>query len=304
MTRHLLSVTDLTGDEVARVLELAGEDLAPVLSGEGVALVFEHPSARTRNALERAVVQLGGHPVTIRAEEVDIDHRETAEDVARTLASFHRIVAARVRSHSTLERMASALDGAGVEVPVLNLLSDREHPTQALADVLTIRQIFGSLEGRRLAYVGDANNVCRSLVAAAAATGLSMRLAAPPGYELSEDDLGWADALGAELETFSDPRAAVAGVDVIYTDVWTSMGRDEEATSRRQAFSGFCVDEALMSSASPGAVVMHCLPAHRGEEISAGVLEGSASVVWQQTANRLHAARALLYLLVEGLPGR
>lgn len=304
MTHHVLSIADLSSAEIGRVLDLAEEKLPPVLAGDGVALVFEHPSARTRNAFERAVFQLGGQPVSIRGDEIGIDRRESAEDVARTLATYHRLIAARVLEHRTLERMVAALDVAGVGVPVVNLLSDREHPTQALADLLTIRQVCGTLEGRRLAYVGDANNVCRSLLAGAARTGLSIRVAAPAGYGLADDDLEWAGRLGADLEVMGDPASAAAGADVIYTDVWVSMGQDEEASSRAAAFAGFTVGDDLLSLASPEAIVMHCLPAHRGEEISGEVLDGDRSVVWQQTANRLHTARALLYLLAEGLEER
>jgi ornithine carbamoyltransferase len=315
VTRHFLTVSDLEPDELATVLDLAEAPLVPVtpatngahsatglhgvLAGRGVALVFEHPSARTRNACELAVVQLGGHPVAIRGDEVGIDTRESAEDVARTLGCYHALIAARVERHATLDRMASALEAEGVAVPVVNLLSDREHPTQAIADVLTIRQHFGDLTGRTLAYVGDGNNVCRSLVGAAVAMGLAVRVASPPGYGLTDSFSPLALRSGANVEIGSSPEDAVAGADVVYTDVWVSMGQVEEVWVRRRAFSGYTVDETLMAKAAPHAIVLHCLPAHRGEEISAGVLSGDRSLVWQQAANRMHATRGLFAFLLE-----
>jgi ornithine carbamoyltransferase len=306
MTRHFLTVSDLRADELGAVLDLAAAPLTPptvaapgVLAGRGVALVFEHPSARTRNACELAVVQLGGHPVAIRGDDVGIDTRESAEDIARTLACYHAVIAARVERHSTLERMAGGLDTAGVNVPVVNLLSDREHPTQAIADLLTIRQHFGDLAGHKLAYVGDGNNVCRSLVSAAVAVGLAVRVASPSGYGL--DDMASPTALppGASVEISNSPQDAVAGADVVYTDVWVSMGQSEEQWVRRRAFAGFTVDEGLMSLAAEHAIVLHCLPAHRGEEVSTGVLSSERSLVWQQAANRMHATRGLLSFLVD-----
>jgi ornithine carbamoyltransferase len=300
MTRHLLSIGDLTSGEVATVLGLAREPALPrVLEGCGVALVFEHPSARTRQAAELAVLQLGGHPVAIAGGEVGIDRRERAEDVARTLACYHRVIGGRVGRHTTLERMASALDSAGVGVPVVNLLSDREHPTQALADLLTMTEHFGAVTGRSLAYIGDANNVCRSLIGIAALSGLSVRIAAPEGYRLSEFDLAWAAELGAAPTCYTRPEEAVEGADAIYTDVWVSMGQEQEAWARRRAFQSYSVDERLLGFASPDAIVLHCLPAHRGEEIAAAVLDGKQSLVWQQAANRMHVLRGLLAYLVE-----
>jgi ornithine carbamoyltransferase len=239
-----------------------------------------------------AVVQLGGHPVTIRGEEVGLDTRETVEDVARTLACFHSLIGARVASHSTLTRMAAALRAAGVRVPVVNLLSDVEHPTQAIADLLTIDQELGGLFGRTVAYIGDANNVCRSLVDACVAVGAKVRVAAPAGYGPSEADRAHAAALGGEVSFTERPEEAAEGADVLYTDVWVSMG-DTDAEARRLAFHGFTIDEALLGRAAPGAILLHCLPAHRGEEVTAEVLEGPASRVWQQAANRMHGARAL-----------
>jgi ornithine carbamoyltransferase len=296
VTRHLLEIDDLTADELHRVLDLA-EDPAPnqVLAGKGVALVFQKPSARTRNSMEMAVVQLGGHPVSVRGDEVGIDTRESAEDVVRTLACYHAAVGARVFSHGVLERMATVSP-----VPVVNLLSDEAHPLQALADLLTLRQEWGGFEGRVLAYVGDGNNVCRSLGLAGALAGLEVRAACPPGYDVPPLHADRLKALGAEVITTARPEEAVAGADAVYTDVWASMGQEDSAGDRRRAFEGFGVDERLMAAASPGALFLHCLPAHRGEEVAAAVVDGPASRVWAQAANRMHAARGLLrFLLVE-----
>jgi len=295
MTRHLLEVDDLTPDELATVLDLAEDPQPePVLAGKGMALVFQKPSARTRNSMEMAVVQLGGHPVSVRGDEVGIDTRETAEDVARTLACYHAAIGARVFSHGVLERMAAVSP-----VPVVNLLSDEAHPLQALADLLTLRQAWGGFKGRALAYVGDGNNVCRSLGLAGALAGLEIRVATPPAYGVPPQHADRLKALGAEVVETSRAAEAVDGADAVYTDVWASMGQEAEAAARRRAFEGFAVDERLMGAAAPGALFLHCLPAHRGEEVAAAVVDGPASRVWEQAANRMHAARGLLRLLVD-----
>ena len=302
MIRHVLDVDDLSCPELESVLALAATPagaLPRVLEGKGAALVFEKPSARTRSSTELAVVALGGHPVYIQGAEVGIDRRETAEDVARTLAAFHHVVCARVLDHRVLVRMAAALDaqpgpGRGRPAPVVNLLSDVAHPCQAVADVLTLQQVFGDVAGRTVAYVGDANNVWRSLAQAAAMTGMRLRTASPEGYGPDADDLARVARLGGDVELTTEPDEAVAGADAVYTDVWTSMGSEDEAELRRKAFAGFTVDEELVARAAPHAVVLHCLPAHRGEEITPGVLEGSHSVVWRQAANRMAAMCGLL----------
>ena len=294
MNRHLLEVDDLTADELTTVLDLAEEpDPEPVLAGRGMALVFEKPSARTRNSMEMAVVQLGGHPVAVRADEVGIDRRESAEDVARTLACYHAAIGARVFDHRVLERMAAVSP-----VPVVNLLSDEAHPLQALADLLTLRQAWGGFKGRVLAYVGDGNNVCRSLGLAGAMVGLEVRVGSPPAYGLPDEHADRLQALGAQAVVGTRPEEAVAGADAVYTDVWASMGQEDEAGDRRRAFEGFGVDERLMAAAAPDALFLHCLPAHRGEEVSAAVVDRPASRVWEQAANRMHAARGLLQLLL------
>ena len=318
MTRHFLDVDDLSCEELDSVLSMAALPVveAPqVLAGRGAALVFEKPSARTRSSTELAVVALGGHPVYIQGTEVGIDQRESAEDLARTLACYHAVLS-RVLDHGVLVRMASAFEtpspvsvsGAAydddgddqfpVPVPVVNLLSDRAHPCQALADLLTLRQVFGNVEGRTVAYIGDANNVWRSLALAAAMTGIRVRTASPEGYEPDADDLARVARLGGDIEVTTDPMEAATGADALYTDVWTSMGQEEEQVLRRKAFAGFTIDDDMVGRAAPDAVVLHCLPAHRGEEITGAVLEGPRSVVWRQAANRMHAVRGLLAWLL------
>jgi ornithine carbamoyltransferase len=300
VTRHFLEVDDLDPAGLARVLADATAwkrdrtAIPPVLAGRGVAALFEKPSARTRVSVEVAVATLGGQPIQIRAEDVGIDQRETAEDVARTLASMCDLIAARVFEHTLLERMAAVVD-----VPVVNLLSDRAHPCQALADLLTIQEVFGTLEGRRVAYVGDGNNVTASLAFGAALSGLEFVVATPTGYELDVEVVERARNLGGVVEVVNDPYDGVRDADVVYTDVWTSMGQEDEAAVRRRAFAGWTVDAALMKAAGENAIFMHCLPAHRGEEVAAEVLEGPQSVVWQQAGNRMDSVRALFALLLD-----
>lgn len=301
MARDFLEVDGLSHAELAGLIDTMiawkadPASVPAVLAGRGVALVFEKPSARTRNSGEMAVVGLGGHPVTIRPDEISIDTRESAEDVARTLASFHAIIAARVFDHTVLERMAAAVD-----VPIVNLLSDRAHPCQALADLVTIHELFGGLEGRRVAYVGDGNNVAASLAFGAALTGLELVVSSPPGYELDDLVVDRARNLGGVIDLVTDPFEAVKGVDAIYTDTWVSMGEEAEAEVRLEAFQGWCVDDGLMANAGPDAKFLHCLPAHRGEEVTASVIDGPNSAVWHQAANRMHAKRALFAFLLEG----
>jgi ornithine carbamoyltransferase len=263
------------------------------LAARGAALVFEKPSARTRASTEMAVVGLGGHPIYIRGEEVGLGVRESIADVARTLAGYCAVIAARVIDHATLEEMAAAVD-----VPIVNLLSDRAHPCQAVADFLTLRELLGDLEGRRLVYVGDGNNVVASLAFAAALSGVELTVSSPSGYELDELTVERARNLGGVIELVSDPHEAVRDADAVYTDVWTSMGQEDEAAVRVAAFAGFTVDDDLMAAAGEQAWFLHCLPAHRGEEVAASVIDGPRSAVWRQAANRMHAARAVLVELL------
>ena len=299
---RFLEVDDLTPAEFASVLDTAvkwkaDESLVPaLLAGKGAILLFEKPSARTRASTEMAVVGLGGHPIYVRPEEVGLGVRESVADVARTFAGFCAVIAARVFHHATLEEMAGVVD-----VPVVNLLSDRAHPTQAVADFLTLRELFGTLEGRRLVYVGDGNNVTASLAFASALSGVELTVVSPPGYELDDLTVERARNLGGVIELTTDPYDAVVGADAVYTDVWTSMGQEDERAARLAAFKGYTVDDALMDAAGEQARFLHCLPAHRGEEVSASVIDGPRSAVWQEATNRMHAARAVLaHLLTAG----
>ncbi|HEX8527891.1 ornithine carbamoyltransferase [Allosphingosinicella sp.] len=285
--RDLVSIADFGREDLERILADSERDIGRPLEGKGVALVFQKPSARTRNSMEMAVVQLGGHPVYIQKEEVGLGSRETAEDVARTLSCYHALVAARVMDHRDLLAMAGA-----TETPVLNMLSDKAHPLQALADLLTVKQLLGRIEGARIAYVGDGdNNVCRSLAEACGLLGAELRIASPEGYGLPDSIEG--------VTQLVDPAEAVAAADIIYTDVWVSMGQDEEAGARRSAFAGYQVDETLMDR-SAHAWFLHCLPAHRGEEVSAAVIDGPRSAVWRQAENRMHTARAAMAWMLRG----
>ena len=286
--RDLLTIAALGREGVEDILALSErQDLGRPLAGKGVALVFQKPSARTRNSMEMAVVQLGGHPVYIQKEEVGLGSRETAEDVARTLACYHEIIAARVMDHEDLERMAAATG-----TPVLNMLSDRSHPLQALADLLTVKQLTGRIRGARLAYVGDGdNNVCRSLAEAASLLGAELRIASPEGYGLTDRLEG--------VHQVSDPAEAVEGAEIVYTDVWVSMGQDDEAATRLEALAPYQVDEALIARC-PDAHFLHCLPARRGEEVSSGVIDGARSAVWRQAENRMHSARGALAWMLGG----
>jgi ornithine carbamoyltransferase len=292
-TRHLLELDDLTAAEVAAVLDLAEvADPVPVLAGRGVVLLFEKPSARTRASMEMAVVQLGGHPVSLRNEEVGIDTRESAEDLGRLFSGYGAAIGARVFAHDKIERLASA-----ASVPVVNLLSDDAHPVQALADLLTIRQEFGEFDDRTVAYVGDANNVARSLALGCARVGMRFRISSPEGYVFPDGDLARIRSAGGVVEVHDDPRVAVDGVDVVYTDAWYSMGQEAERAERQAVFAPWRVDEDLMAAAAPTAIFLHCLPAHRGDEATDDVLDGPQSRIWSQAHNRMHTARGLLWWL-------
>src|SRR5712671_1699877 len=279
MSRSFLEVDDLGPGELGALIERAiawkGDpgEVPPVLLGLGVAALFEKPSARTRISIEMAVATLGGHPIYVRPEEVGLDTRESVEDVARTMASMCSVIAARVFDHRTLERMDAVVD-----VPIINLLSDTSHPCQTLADLLTLREHFGSIEGRRIAYVGDGNNVAASLAFAAALSGVELAVASPEGYELDTDVVARARNLGGAIELVTDPYDAVRNADAVYTDVWTSMGQEAEREHRINAFAGYTVDDALMKVASAEAVFLHCLPAHRGEEVAPEVIDGPRSL--------------------------
>jgi len=296
--RHLLNTCDLTRGELGSVLALAKqrpEALGWPLADYGVGMIFEKPSNRTRQSMEMAVVQLGGHPVFTRGEEVGFDVRESVEDITRIMAGYHAILAARVLDHEVLVRMA-----ATNTVPIVNMLSDVSHPLQSLADVLTMREEFGTIRDRIVAWIGDYNNVARSLVEACALEGAHIRLGCPKGYGASEDELARIRSLGAaSVEQSTSPHDAAVGAHAVHTDVFVSMGQESETERRMRDFAGFQVDESIMAVADPRAVFMHCLPAHRGVEVAAEVIDGPASRVVQQAHNRMHAARGLLAFICE-----
>jgi ornithine carbamoyltransferase len=295
--RNLLDVTDLDADEVGAVLDLARCDpveLGRPLEGRGVALIFEKPSTRTRHSTEIAVVELGGHPVYTHGEEVGIDTREPAEDVVRILQGYHAMIAARVFDHGVLVRMATVAD-----VPLVNLLSDRSHPLQALADALTMEEEFGSLKGRRIAWVGDYNNVARSLAEISMMLGADVALACPPGFAPDDAELERIALRGCgAVSLHHRPVDAARGADVVHSDTWVSMGQDDETVQRLRAFEGFTVDDRVMAATAATATFMHCLPAHRGLEVTASVIDGPRSRVIRQGHNRLHAARGALAFLL------
>jgi ornithine carbamoyltransferase len=299
--RRFLEVDDLTPLQFAGLLDHAEtwkrtpKTIPAALDGRAVALLFEKPSARTRVSTEMAVFTMGGHPMYIRPEEVGLGVRESVADVARTMNALCGAIAARVFDHATLEEMASV-----VEIPVVNLLSDRAHPCQAVADFLTLQELVGDLEGRKLVFVGDGNNVAASLAYAAALSGVELTVASPPGYELDDVTVDRARNLGGVIDLAVDPYEAVRAADAVYTDVWTSMGQEDESAVRRAAFAGYQVNTELMEAAGEQAWFLHCLPAHRGEEVTDDVIDGPRSAVWQQAGNRMDAARAVLAFLVEG----
>ena len=293
--RHVLELDDLTPDELREILRRSTTPTAHrPLVGRTVGLYFEKPSLRTRHSCEAAIVQLGGHPVTFRREEVGSGDRESIADIARVLSGYHAALGGRVFDHALLEELAGA-----ATIPVVNLLSDRGHPCQALADLLTMNQTLGELPGATVAWVGDFNNVARSLAIGGTMLGMKVQLACPPGFGPSADDLDRLRALGAEPAVTSRPEEAVAGAAAVHTDVWASMGQEDDAESRARAFEGFSVDDRLMATAAPGAVFMHCMPAHRGEEVAASVVDGPQSRMILQAHNRLHSMRGLLGWLVE-----
>jgi ornithine carbamoyltransferase len=299
--RDLLSISELTPSDLARFLDtaMALKDAGkrPILTGKTLALVFEKPSLRTRVSFDVAMTHLGGHCIYISPPEVGLGHRETPADVARVLSRYVDAIAARTFTQATVQELADHAD-----VPVINALSDEEHPCQALADLLTVREKKGALRGVTLAYVGDGNNVANSLAFAGGMTGMHLRFASPAGYEVPKNVRAQAESLAAEsggsIAQLSDPAEAAAGADVVYTDVWASMGQEGEASSRRESFTGYTVDARLMSLAKPDAIFMHDLPAHRGEEVTADVIDGPQSVVFDQAENRVHAQKAVLALLL------
>jgi ornithine carbamoyltransferase len=298
-TRHFLTGAELSATELqallARAQQLAETPLASrVLEGRSVALIFQKPSTRTRVSFEVGVHELGGHPVVLRSEEMQLSRGEALRDTALVLSRHVAAVGIRTGADETLQELARYSS-----VPVVNMLSAGHHPCQALADLLTLRQSRGELAGIRLAYVGDGNNVARSLAILGSLAGLQVAIASPPGYGLEADLAPPAGADGS-IELYEDPREAVAGADAVYTDVWVSMGDEQTAEARRRDLAAYRVDDALLDGAAPGAFAMHDLPAHPGEEITAEVLYGERQRIWDQAENRRHAQKALLELLVSG----
>jgi ornithine carbamoyltransferase len=295
--KSLLSIADLDAEDIWHLLQRATElkqgDREAYLRGKVLALLFEKPSLRTRVSFEVAMWQLGGHAIYLSPGEVGLGKREQIPDVARTLSRYADVITARTFSHQTLELMAHY---AGV--PVINALSDREHPCQVLADLLTIYERKNRLKGLRLAYIGDGNNVARSLVLAASLMGMNFAIASPPGYGLEDETLHRAREFArdsqADILLTSEPHEAVENADVIYTDVWTSMGQEAETDARRLVFASYQVNVSLLSMARENTLFMHPLPAHHGEEIAEGLLEHPQSVVFDQAENRLHIQKAIL----------
>ncbi len=300
--RDFLSIESVTPEELVMLLDRADAlkaKRAPsqALAGTSVAMIFEKPSTRTRVSFEVAITELGAKPLVLSAAELQLARGEPIEDTGRVLSRYVHAVVVRTFGHDRLELLAESST-----IPVINALSDLEHPCQAMADVMTVRERFGSLKGVKLAYVGDGNNVAHSLLLAGAATGMHVVVATPPGYEpirqIVERSEEIAARTGGTIEVSTDAAGAVQDADAVYTDVWASMGQEAEAAERKLIFAPFQLNAALLARAKPNAIVLHCLPAHRGEEISAEVLDGAQSVVWDQAENRLHVQKALLEWLL------
>jgi ornithine carbamoyltransferase len=291
LTRHLLTGEELTPDDVAHIVTRAGELKADplashVLEGRSVALIFEKPSTRTRVSFEAGVSELGGHPLVLRSGELHLSRGESIRDTALVFSRHVAAIGIRTGPDADVEELA-----AHATVPVVNMLTAGHHPCQALADLQTLQERFGRLDGLKLAYVGDGNNVARSLAILGQRAGVEVAVASPPGYELEQV---------ADVQLTNDPSAAVAGAHAVYTDVWVSMGDEDTADERRAALAPYRIDENLLDQAADGAIALHCLPAHPGEEITESVLYGSRQAIWDQAENRRHAQKALLELLLAG----
>jgi ornithine carbamoyltransferase len=308
--KHLLSMAELSSDDIWQVLRRAQElqdewqrgGNAPLLRGKVLGMIFQKPSLRTRVSFDVAMLHLGGHTLYFSPDEIGLGKRESVADVARVLSRYVDCIMARVFSHSHIEELAEYS-----HVPVINGLSDAEHPCQALADFFTIWQKLGELHGVRLAYVGDGNNVAVSLLFGAARLGMHMALAAPEGYQVPDHVISraheFARETGSQLTFTDNPGKAVKGADVIYTDVWTSMGQEAEAEVRQKIFPPYQVNTALVAKARPEVIVMHCLPAHRGEEITNEVADGPHSILFDQAENRLHIQKGILAILLQQTGG-
>ena len=295
--KDLLSVSDLSSEDISLLmsdtLDIKASGWLSTLSGKSLALLFEKPSLRTRVSFEVAMRQLGGEVIYLSPAEVGLGERESIPDVARVLSRYVDVIAARTFSHQTLEVLASYAD-----IPVINALSDLEHPCQALADLFTIYEKKGELKGLTIAFIGDGNNVAHSLILATSLSGMNFRFASPKGYQIQNKILllaqEYARDSGSEILCTEEPHLAVSGADVVYTDVWTSMGQEKEAEKRRRDFASYQVNSELLSSAKDDAIVMHPLPAHHGEEVADNILDSPASVAFDQAENRMHLEKTLL----------
>jgi len=305
---HLLSIADLNPDEIWHILDLARElkeewregGNRPILADKTLGMIFQKPSLRTRVSFEMAMRHLGGHAIYLSPNEIQLGKRESVSDVARVLSRYVDAIMARVFAHSDVEELARYS-----RVPVINGLSDFNHPCQAISDLFTILEKRGELRGLKLAYVGDGNNVCNSLLFATTKVGMHISVASPKGYEpaseVVEKARSFAAESGSEVLITNDPVEAVQDADIIYTDVWTSMGQEAEAEERAKVFPPYQVNSALVAKAKPDVMVMHCLPAHRGQEITDEVADGPHSIIFDQAENRLHAQKAILAILLGGL---
>jgi ornithine carbamoyltransferase len=305
MQRHFISIHDLAASDVEAIFDLTAslkrepERYRQSLAGKSLAMIFEKSSTRTRVSFEVGMTQLGGHALFLSARDIQLGRGEPISDTAQVLSRYVDVIMARTFAHQTVVDLARY-----GTVPVINGLTDDLHPCQGMADYFTLREVFGELKGRKIAYVGDGNNVAHSLMFGAAKVGMDVAIATPEGYECKPHYLELARqdaaAAGVTLTTTHDPREAVSGASAVYTDVWASMGQEEEAEKRRQAFAGWTIDNALMGNAKPDAVFLHCLPAHRGEEVAAEVIDGPQSRIFDEAENRLHVQKAIMLWLMLG----
>jgi ornithine carbamoyltransferase len=304
MKKDLLSIAELGPNEILRIIDLTEKiknnkaRYSDSLKGKSLGLIFQKPSNRTRVSFEVGMVQLGGHAMYLGPNEIDMGGRESVKDVACVLSRYLNGIVARTYKHEDLKELAKYS-----RVPVINGLSDRAHPCQALADLVTIKEKFGTFKVIKLAYIGDGNNVLSSLMCAAAKVGLNIKIATPKGYEpskkMTEEAKKFARKSGSKVELTHDPKAAVKGADIIYTDVWVSMGQEKETAKREKDFRHFQINDRLLRSANKGCLVMHCLPAHRGQEITDSVIDSKRSIVYDQAENRIHVEKAILLLLLK-----
>lgn len=304
MNKDLISIESLGTQDIFDILDLAARikadkaKYADALKGKSIGLIFQKPSNRTRVSFEIGMVQLGGHAIYLGPDEIEMGVRESVKDIARVLSRYLNGIVARTYKHEDVKELARY-----AEIPVINGLSDRAHPCQALSDIFTIKEKLGSFKGATLAYVGDGNNVLNSLMCAAAKAGLDIKIATPKGYEPSKEMVnmarGFAKMAGSKIEISNDPKAAAKGADVMYTDVWVSMGQEKTARERIKKFKGFQINDALMKAANKNCLFMHCLPAHRGQEIADSVIDSKNSVVYDQAENRMHVQKAILLKLLK-----